>query len=396
MIRWPAGLDPEAFLGNYWQRKPLLLPGGLPELPFKLSPEELAGLACEPDVEARLVSGGDGRPWSLRHGPFSAADFRVLPETGWTLLVQDVDKHLPETAVLLDAFDFLPRWRVDDVMISYAAPGGGVGPHVDAYDVFLLQATGRRRWSLDPAPADLAGVADAPLKLLRRFEPVTELELASGDILYLPPGVAHRGLGDVPCVTVSIGFRAPAAAELTAALALALDRDAGERLYHDAGLAPGEAAGRRISPAAVERARALILDGANGELMIEALGRSVTRPKPGMEPAPADAPAAPGGVTRRLAGGGRLRRHGYSRFAWHATGDALWLFADGEAWRLSPTLHDQVHALCESPVLDANYLAVDGETARRTAALLAGLLDNGSLEWENGDHRREPAERDET
>ena len=206
--------------------------------------DDLAGLACEPLAEARLISGPDADGgWQLRHGPFAENEFSELGERNWTLLVQDVEKHYPPLAQLLERFSFLPRWRLDDIMISFAAPGGSVGPHVDQYDVFLLQAAGSRRWEIsrdfDPLTRD-----DVPLDMLQQFTPEQQWVLEPGDMLYLPPGVAHHGVALSPCLTYSIGLRAPSSADLLMALGehLAQQPDEGGR-YRDPPLVPGPPAG---------------------------------------------------------------------------------------------------------------------------------------------------------
>ncbi len=215
-----GGLTPARFLAEYWQKKPLLVRQALPGFRSPLSPDELAGLACEDGVEARLILERDGaRPWQLEHGPFPEARFASLPESHWTLLVQRVNQWLPEVAALLDHFAFLPDWRLDDVMVSYAADQGSVGPHTDQYDVFLIQGLGRRRWQIDATIGDDAPLLEHPdLRILREFSPTDEWILEPGDMLYLPPGLAHCGvaLGD-DCMTYSVGFRAPAYRELVTA-----------------------------------------------------------------------------------------------------------------------------------------------------------------------------------
>ena len=190
-------LDTRSFLELHWQKRPLLVRGALPGIDPGLNAEELAGLACEDGVDSRLVLERDGRhPWDVRFGPFSRQDFASLPATHWTLLVQEVDRLLPGVAALLEHFRFVPNWRIDDVMVSYAAPGGSVGPHVDNYDVFLIQAAGHRKWSLgagplpDPAPC----LPDLGLEILESFEPAASWELEPGDMLYLPPRLAHHGV----------------------------------------------------------------------------------------------------------------------------------------------------------------------------------------------------------
>lgn len=213
----PERFDPERFTAEVWQQCPLFLRGAFEAFEAPLSPEELAGLACEPEVESRLVleRGGD-RPWEVRYGPFTPEAFAALPAEGWSLLVHGVDRLVDGVAALLEPFRFLPNWCLDDVMVSYAPPGSSVGAHLDAYDVFLLQGTGTRRWSIEGKPRplrDRATVPDVDVDLLRSFEPDRSWRCAPGDLLYLPAGHAHHGVAVDACTTYSIGFRAPSRAD---------------------------------------------------------------------------------------------------------------------------------------------------------------------------------------
>jgi 50S ribosomal protein L16 3-hydroxylase len=232
-----AGLTPRAFLRRHWQRKPLLARGALPECTGIVQRATLIELAGRDDLESRLVQ-RDGRQWKVRYGPFKPRELGRLPRAGWTLLVQGVNHALPAAQKLLDRFAFIPYARLDDLMVSYAPHGGGVGPHFDSYDVFLLQGEGRRRWRIS-AQRDLALVEDAPLRILRRFRPTREWVMRPGDLLYLPPRCAHDGIALSDCITYSIGFRAPGARELGARfldfLQDGLDLDG---LYEDRGLQP--------------------------------------------------------------------------------------------------------------------------------------------------------------
>lgn len=216
-----GGITPAQFLAEYWQKKPLLIKSAIPGFQGLLSPEELAGLACEEDVQSRIVEQIEGK-WHASHGPFDADDFANLPEQPdpdhrWTLLVQSVNHYLPEASRLLQQFDFIPHARLDDLMVSYAPDGGGVGPHFDSYDVFLLQGQGKRLWRVSEQ-TDLSLVEDAPLRILKNFDTAQEWILEAGDMLYLPPHLAHWGIAvtdnNVDCMTYSIGFRAPKNQEL--------------------------------------------------------------------------------------------------------------------------------------------------------------------------------------
>ena len=206
-------LTPAQFLADYWQKKPLLIRQAIPNFKGLLSPNELAGLACEDDIQARIIKQIKGK-WSVKQSPFDEADFAKLPPKDWTLLVQSVNHYLPEAAHLLPQFNFIPHARLDDLMVSYAPTGGGVGAHVDSYDVFLLQGSGKRQWKIS-AQADLTLVEGAPLRILKHFETEQEWVLEAGDMLYLPPQIAHWGTSmSVDCMTYSIGFRAPKTQEL--------------------------------------------------------------------------------------------------------------------------------------------------------------------------------------
>lgn len=207
-----AGLDARVFLRRHWQKKPLLARRALPQYGGLLTQQSLLGLAGRDDVQSRLVLRARGR-WHVEHGPFSRRRLAQLPSRDWTLLVQGVDQVMPEAKQLLCEFSFIPYARLDDVMVSYAPPGGGVGPHYDSYDVFLLQIAGRRRWRMS-SQRDLALVPGAPLRLLRNFRAGHERLLSPGDMLYLPPRMAHDGIAVDHCLTASIGFRAPDAQEL--------------------------------------------------------------------------------------------------------------------------------------------------------------------------------------
>ena len=212
-LRLLNDLTPTQFLAEYWQKKPLLIRGAVPDFKGLLNPNELAGLACEDDVQARIIQQKKGQ-WDVQNGPFDDEDFAKLPERDWTLLVQSVNHHLPKAANLLSQFNFIPHARLDDLMVSYAPDGGGVGPHTDSYDVFLLQGSGKRNWKIS-TQTNLSLIEDAPLKILKHFKTEQEWVLGAGDMLYLPPQIAHWGTavgGD--CMTYSIGFRAPKTQEL--------------------------------------------------------------------------------------------------------------------------------------------------------------------------------------
>ena len=204
-----------AFLGSYWHKKALLVPSAMPEFRSIVTRKALFALAARDEVQSRLVRRVGGR-YMLDNGPFRIAELTRMPPRNWTLLVQGVNLHDDSADALLRRFAFIPYARLDDVMVSYAVPGGGVGPHVDSYDVFLLQGMGKRRWRYG-RQRDLALRDDVPLRILRRFSPRHDAVLAPGDMLYLPPNCAHDGVAIDECMTYSIGFRAPRYQELAEA-----------------------------------------------------------------------------------------------------------------------------------------------------------------------------------
>ncbi|ETI58114.1 cupin domain-containing protein [Marinomonas profundimaris] len=208
-----GGMTAQTFLDEYWQKKPLLIRAGLTDFDVPLDADELAGMAMEEEVESRIVIENGKTPWETQQGPFDENTFSALPEKEWTLLIQAVDHWVPEVQNLKEQFQFLPSWRLDDVMISYATEGGSVGPHYDQYDVFLIQVAGKRRWQvLAPGNYQDSAIPDIALHILDNFNANTEMdwELEAGDILYLPPNFAHNGRSlDDDCMTYSVGFRAP-------------------------------------------------------------------------------------------------------------------------------------------------------------------------------------------
>ena len=253
-----GGLSAAEFMRRHWQKKPLLVRGALADPLPGVDRQRLFALAARDDVESRLVV-AEGERWSVRHGPMSRRALPPLAQPGWTLLVQGVDLHDDATHALLQRFRFVADARLDDAMLSFASDGGGVGPHVDSYDVFLLQTAGRRRWRVGRVARPRLR-ADVPLKMLARFEPRHDWLLEPGDMLYLPPGWGHEGTAVGPCITCSIGFRAPTAGGLAAETLQRLAEAAQEgkgsgKLYADAGAGGGGPAGADSPIAAALRRR---------------------------------------------------------------------------------------------------------------------------------------------
>jgi 50S ribosomal protein L16 3-hydroxylase len=316
----PVGMGANIFLRDYWQKRPLLIRNAFPGFESPLQPEDLAGLACEDGVLARIVNHDRAADrWTLRTGPFREEEFPGMPDHDWTLLVQDVDKWDPDVRALLEAFDFLPRWRLDDIMISFAAPGGSVGAHVDQYDVFLLQGQGHRRWQIDASDHPATAFRDdVELKLLREFHPTHDWVLGPGDMLYLPPGVPHHGVAEDACLTFSVGMRAPSAAELLGDFVDTLTADADESLrYRDDDLSPPQDP-NEIDEAAMQRAIAALnaLRMNDPERLGDWFGRFMTLYRSIGDALIPDPPRSRIEIEWDLQQGAVLERHPWTRTAW--------------------------------------------------------------------------------
>jgi 50S ribosomal protein L16 3-hydroxylase len=386
-LAFPDGIDTESFVRLFWQKRPLLMRGALPGYASPLAPEELAGLACEPGVESRIVREQRKRTprWKVSYGPFRASTFRKLPETHWTLLVQDVDKLVPTAARLLDHFRFLPDWRVDDVMISYAADQGSVGPHWDEYDVFLVQARGRRRWQIASSRADASNVLpNEELRVMASFEPDSEWVLEPGDVLYLPPGVPHWGVALGECVTCSVGYRAPSHRELVSSWLEHVLEGVGDGYYRDGPMQPAAHCGE-ISPAAAHQAVVLIESLATRpRAEIERwYGTFLTEPKPNLTVDPVETPVTPEAFRRMLEARGAIYRHPFARFAYlPREGGTDWLFAAGNTYTLATRYRSFLQALCQWRELHFGFLAEWLDEAD-CVALLAGLHNAGYLAFDD-------------
>lgn len=373
--------DVDLFLRDYWQKKPLLIRNPWAAWINPLEPDELAGLACEDGVESRLVGQGDGR-WMVEHGPLPEDRFGAMGRSPWTLLVQAVDMHAPEVAALVAPFRFIPNWRIDDVMVSYATDGGGVGAHYDQYDVFLVQGLGRRRWQVGGrCDADTPLMLHEDLRLLADFQPEAEWVLEPGDILYVPPGVAHNGVavGD-DCMTYSVGFRAPSRSELVeqfcAHIVGGMEDD--DR-YADPDLTiqdnPGE-----IGAAALTRLQAMVGDALNDRAAFARWFGAYTseRKYPELDFRP-DEPIAVEDVQALVEQRVVLYRNPASRFAFVMAGEgAVTLFVDGESHDCSGDVAVLAKQICaaESIVIDPALAGTDA-----AMALVATLYNEGSVSF---------------
>lgn len=357
-----GGLTPAQFMHRHWQKKPLLVRQAIPGFTPPVLRSELFALAGQDSVESRLVQSVKGA-WKLRHGPFSRRALPALQQPDWTLLVQGVDLHNDAVHALMQQFRFVPEARLDDLMISYASNGGGVGPHFDSYDVFLLQAHGKRRWRIG-RQKDFTLRDDIPLKVLANFEAEDEFVLEPGDMLYLPPRYAHDGIAEGECMTYSIGFRSSARAELAQELLVRLAEDAGEEnsptLYRDAGQEAVSQPGA-IPAALLDFARDALSRALAQPLVLErALGEYLTEPKPSVwfEPGPV-------GV---MLEGIRLDRR--SRMMY----DEKHIFINGESYRAAGRDATLMRRLANERLLSARELARAGDDALE---LLSSWCDAG-------------------
>jgi 50S ribosomal protein L16 3-hydroxylase len=330
------GFDPTGFLRDYWQRQPLLIRNALPNFEDPLSAEELAGLSLEPDIESRLIE-RTSQAWLVEYGPFQENSFSR--EHPWTLLVQAVDQYVPAVTGLRQLIDFLPQWRIDDVMISYATDGGGVGPHFDNYDVFLLQGRGRRRWRLGQhCNESEALLPHDELRILENFIDQNEYTLEAGDILYIPPRLAHWGIAIGDCMTYSIGLRAPRINDLLSRLTDHLTEKLDpELLYRDPPLTPANAAGEITHSgvqAALAQLQSLLQQSPENP---DWFGELVTEPR-------YDKPESPPPCT--LAADTPLTLNPASRLAWSQQVDALRVYASGDTVAASLDCRVLLEQLC--------------------------------------------------
>lgn len=375
-----GGLTAREFLRDYWQKKPLLVRQALPGFSSPISPDELAGLALEEEVESRLVLEHGETPWEVRRGPFAEDAFAHLPERDWTLLVQAVDQFVPEVAELLEDFKFLPKWRIDDVMVSYAAPGGGVGPHYDHYDVFLLQGYGHRRWQIGQmCDSQSPLLPDLELKILAQFDKTEQWTLEPGDMLYLPPCLAHCGIAEDDCMTYSVGFRAPSAAEVLTHFTDFLGQFLPEeQRYSDAEIHPTSDP-HQIQRDALERLKGLLAEHMGDErLLLTWFGQFMTEPRypeliEGLSISEQD-------WLDQLHAGAVLIRNPSARLAWSEVDEDLLLFASGQSRLLSAELRELLKLICSADALHIDNLDqwLNNDEAR---TLLVELSKQGSLEF---------------
>jgi 50S ribosomal protein L16 3-hydroxylase len=377
--------DARTFLRDNWQKRPILIRDPWTAWTNPVEPDELAGLACQDGVESRLITGAADQ-WSLEHGPLPDDRFGALPRSPWTLLVQAVDHHVPAVAALLDSFRFIPNWRVDDVMVSYAVDGGGVGAHFDHYDVFLVQGLGRRRWQVGARCDDCTPLLPHDdLRLLAEFQPTDEWVLEPGDILYVPPGFAHNGVavGD-DCMTYSIGFRAPARSELVAGWASeVVGALADDDRFVDPDFAPQDNPGEIAGPA-LARLQAMVADTMRDpRRFAEWFGAFSTRPKSNEIDWRPDHEATLADLQAYGARGVPLVRNPASRFAYVVHDSSqLSLFVDGRAFACSGTVAEFAKKLCAGGPIPIDDGLLHSDDA---AELVLELINAGSAAFELDD-----------
>lgn len=385
-----TGLTQQQFLDRYWQKRPLVIRGAFKQPVADFKVDDFAGLATESAVESRLIQQVADNRWTLLNGPFSAETFANLPETAWTILIQDVDKHFPELQTLFNGFRFIPDWRREDLMISYAVPGGSVGPHTDSYDVFLLQSEGIRDWHISAMAETLPQwQQDSELRVLAEFEADHYWSLQPGDMLYLPPHFAHYGIAKTACLTFSIGFRAPSEAQLMDALVnTLLEAQLGDARYSDADLTVASHSSQ-IDQQAIARCKKLLyqtIESADATL-IQAIGQVVTESKSNLldlaesvEPSMLDADD----LAAQFEQGQRLIRNAYLRFAWYADAETAYCFVGGERYIASADSASLLPVLCETAVLDMTHWQ-HVKTDEALVNLLIELLAAGAFYWAEED-----------
>jgi 50S ribosomal protein L16 3-hydroxylase len=380
----PLGEMPcDQFLAEYWQKKPLLIRNALPNVSSPVSAEVLAGLACEEEIESRIVIQHQSeKDWELKHGPFKESDFSTLPDSNWTLLVQAVDHWNPEAAKFLEQFTFIPRWRIDDLMISYACDGGGVGPHYDNYDVFLVQTSGKRKWEIGGIyNEDAPLLENLPVSILSDFSATESWVLEPGDILYVPAGFAHNGIAEGNgCITCSVGFRAPSHSEILREYTDFIGENLSEAMrYEDPDLLAQKNTGE-ISSQTIEKIQRILQKYTEDKESISNwFGRYITSPKYSQESdaftQESEKTCTLDDLKMHLDSGKYIFRNESSRFAFKANDNNFILFVDGENFDKASNLNPLIETLCAN----IKFSKQDITQTDKNLTLLLKLLQRGSL-----------------
>ncbi|MCS3458350.1 cupin domain-containing protein [Aeromonas sp. BIGb0445] len=345
---YELNLDIAHFLEHHWQKRPLLIKGGFTQFQDPISPDELAGLAMEKEIESRLVTCKDDQ-WTAEHGPFE--DYDQLSERDWTLLIQACNHWAPEVHELAVPFQFIPGWRFDDVMVSFSTPGGGVGPHIDQYDVFITQGVGKRHWRVGDAQQITEYAAHRALRHCGPFEAIIDVEMEPGDILYIPPGFPHEGYAIEPSMNFSVGFRAPDARDLLTSFADHLiDNEIRTERYADPDLKPCRHHGE-IQQHELHRLRELMQQALDDETLFkEWFGATISEAKHDLDVMPLPQDDAPDYSSDEVAdlltqGQPAVRVPGL-RCVWFSD-DNQTCYIDGEAWTLGEPDGAALKLLCD-------------------------------------------------
>ncbi|RMF13694.1 MAG: cupin domain-containing protein [Gammaproteobacteria bacterium] len=381
-MKLDLGVDQQTFLADFWQKQPCLIRGGLSGFTFDLDANDLAGLATAPQVESRLIwEMLDGQPWQPEHGPFDEEKLASLPESGWTLLVQGLDHWHRPLARLLDLFRFIPNWRLDDIMASVSPDGASVGPHFDYYDVFLIQAEGRKRWEIGPiCDINTPRLDGTPLRILEDMQSQHSWTVEPGDILYLPSGYAHHGVAEGLSITLSVGFRSPTLQETASAWLDLLDLDNLPPLHVADGLKQPQTHPGWLDPRVCEQVReSLISELLTPARITRTLLRLSTEPKTSDIVVPAETPLSTDEVEQRLDQDWFWNEG--SRFVYTQDGDELLLAADGTLFTLPLALQGVAAAVsdCSQPDFVPAIQELSPDHRELALSVLTQLVNQGSL-----------------
>jgi len=374
----PLGnLSQEVFMREYWQKKPLLVRQAFPGFKSPITPDELAGLACEDEVNSRIVMEKDGEhPWFPIFGPMNDEIYSSMPETHWSLIVNDLEKYLPELSWIIDRFRFIPEWRLDDLMISYAADRGSVGPHIDLYDVFILQGQGERRWQINTQPVSEDNqVKETPLRIQKEFEAEEEWVMQVGDMLYLPPGISHYGISLGESLSYSIGFRATSHADIVNDFIAHITQDLSLQLtYRDPEQTVQEYS-NEIKQDALERVTKIFneyLRPDHPELQ-RWFGCFVSDNKADVETEP-DNKIDSIEELKALVSTTPLNRHPASRFAFTQNPDTTLLFIDGKDYEVN---QEFAKTLCKQRQIDLDELI--NSAGNKELSFIIKLYNQGKI-----------------
>ncbi len=374
----PLGdLSPEQFLKEYWQKKPLVIRQAFPDFQCPITAEELAGLSCEDDINSRIIMEKHGEhPWQPIFGPMDDETFSSLPESHWTLAINDLEKVIPELAWLPDLFRFIPDWRFDDLMSSYAADQGSVGPHFDLYDVFIIQGSGRRRWQISTAEVTEDNqVEGTPLRIQKSFTAEQEWILEPGDMIYIPPNVSHHGVSLGESISFSVGYRAVSHADLLNDFIEHITQDLPTSLtYHDADLKTQHHSAE-ITAEAIERVRRIFAEYLTSDHteIVRWFGRYMSDPKSEYTEAAEQPVESINELVTEIENGLSLFRHPASRFAYTRQHNTTLLFIDGSDHTVAEPF---AISLCENRQLDIELLRNANNEEQQ---LLMELYNAGSL-----------------